>query len=176
MAHAQMKALMAVVSTQADQRLAEVEADLMQTRLLLAEAVEKLGSAFMEIHQAVDMQQQTLISLLDDGASVAACAARLEPFRNEIGRQVGAAVTGLQFQDLTSQLAGRMARHLADLRDLFGALDTPDAALPGSESEALLAMLNLMNERVGAHCNERAGSVRCTVGQQHMESGDIELF
>jgi len=67
-------------------------------------------------------------------------------------------------------------QHLAGLRDVFGALDANGAVLPESGDEALLAMLGDISDRVGARCSELAGSVRSTVNQRHMNSGDIELF
>mgnify|MGYP003451331253 FL=1 len=77
---------------------------------------------------------------------------------------------------MTSQLIGRMVQHLAGLRDVFGALDANGSLLPESSNEALLATLSQISDRVGACCTERAGGVRSTVNQRHMNSGDIELF
>lgn len=168
--------LLTGVSAHGDQHLAEVERDLVQMDVLLDEAVKKLCASFMAIHQAVDLQQEALNSVLQEGVSPAESAARFEALRGEISRHVGAAVTGLQFQDMTSQLIGRMAQHVAGLRDVFGALDTNGAVLPDSNNEALLQTLGQISDRVGACRSERAGGVRSTVNQRHMDSGDIELF
>jgi hypothetical protein len=59
---------------------------------------------------------------------------------------------------------------------VVGALDTNNTVLPESSNEALLATLSHISDRVGACCTERAGGVRSTVNQRHMNSGDIELF
>ena len=173
----QVMRLLSGVSVHGDQHLAEVERDLVQMDALLSEAIKKLCTSFMAIHQAIDLQQETLKGMLSTEKTAPEQAARLEALREEIGQHVGAAVTGLQFQDMTSQLIGRMVQHLAGLRDVFGALGTKGSAdLPESGSEEMLAMLSHISDRVGARCTELAGTVRSTVNQRHMESGDIELF
>lgn len=152
--NAQVMRLLSGVSAQGEQHLAEVERDLAQMDVLLDEAIRKLCASFMAINHAVGAQREMLDRVLSAGAAAPDCAARFEALGDEISRHVGAAVTGLQFQDMTSQLTGRMKRHLAELRDVLGALDANGPAPPES----------------------RAGIVRSTVNQRHMESGDIELF
>jgi hypothetical protein len=172
----QVVRLLSGVSVHGDQHLAEVEQDLVQMDVLLDEAIKKLCASFMAIHQAVAMQQEALNVMLSDGMSKADYAERSKAIHGEIKRHVGAAITGLQFQDMTSQLIRRMTLHLTGLRDVFGALDANGAALPDNGDEALLTMLNHISDRVGAHFSELEGGVRSTVNQRHMESGDIELF
>ncbi|MHB1052934.1 MAG: chemotaxis protein [Thiobacillus sp.] len=172
----QVMHLLSGVSMHGDQHLAEVERDLVQMDVLLEEAIKKLGSSFMAIHHAISKQQETLDSMLSEERSSPDLAIRLEAIQSEINGHVGAAITGLQFQDMTSQLIGRMVNHLTGLRGVFGELDSSEAALPESGNEALLERLNQISDRVGARCTELAGGVRSTVNQRHMESGDIELF
>ena len=175
--NAQVMRLLSDVSAHGDQHLAEVERDLVQMDALLGEAIKKLCTNFMAIHHAIGLQQETLKSLLSVEQVAPELAARMEALREELGQHVGAAITGLQFQDMTSQLIGRMVQHLAGLRDVFGALGANGAAdLPESGSDEMLAMLNHISDRVGARCGELAGVIRSTVNQRHMESGDIELF
>ncbi len=168
--------LLSGVSIHGDQHLAEVERDLVQMDVLLNEAIKKLCTNFMAIHHAIDLQQETLKSMLSAGKPVPEQSACLDTLREEIGQHVSAAVTGLQFQDMTSQLIGRMVQHLAGLRDVFGALGNGASDLPESGSEEMLVRLNRINDRVDARCSELEGAVRSTVNQHHMESGDIELF
>ncbi len=171
----QVMHLLADVSLHGEQHLVEVERDLMQMEMLLDDAIKKLCASFMAIHQAVT-QQQTLNSMLSDDGSNADYITRFEALHGEIHRHVGAAVTGLQFQDMTSQLIRRMVLHLAGLRDVFGALDTNGSVHPESTHDSLLEVLDHISDRVGARCTELAAGVRSTVNQQHMESGEIELF
>jgi len=172
----QVMHLLSGVSIHGDQHLAEVERDLVQMDVLLEEAIKKLGSSFMAIHLAISKQQETLGSMLSEDGSSPDLAVRLGAIQSEINGHVGAAITGLQFQDMTSQLIGRMVNHLTGLRGVFGELDSSETALPESGNEALLERLNQISDRVGARCTELAGGVRSTVNQRHMESGDIELF
>ena len=172
----QIMHLLSGVSTHGDQHLAEVERDLVQMDVLLDEAIKKLCASFMAIHQAVAQQQEALNNMLANGTSAPEYAARFNVIQDELNRHVGTAVTGLQFQDMTSQLIRRMVLHLAGLRGVFGALDTDGAVLPESANETLLTMLDHISDRVDARCIALAGGVRSTVNQRHMESGDIELF
>jgi len=175
--NSQVMRLLAGVSVHGDQHLAEVERDLVQMDVLLNEAIKKLCTSFMAIHRAIELQQETLKGVLSAGKPAPEQAARLEALREEIGRHVGAAVTGLQFQDMTSQLIVRMVQHLSGLRGVFGALGIDGSAdLPESGNEEMLAMLDHISDRVGARCSELACFARSTVNQRHMESGDIELF
>lgn len=174
--NAQVMRLLSGVSVHGEQHLAEVERDLMQMNVLLDEAIKKLYASFMAIHHAIELQQDAVADLQGQGMPVPEYAARFEALRGEINQHIGTAVTGLQFQDMTSQLIGRMTQHLSGLRDVFAALDTQDPTLPQSGDDALLAMLNHINDRVDERVSGRAGGVRSTVNQRHMESGDVELF
>jgi len=171
----QILRLLSGMSVHGDQHLAEVEKDLAQMNVLLDEAIKKLYASFMAIHQAVELQQQALISLQHDSTPLPEVA-HFEALRGEISQHVGAALTGLQFQDMTRQLISRMAQHLAGLRDMCGALDADESALAAGGDEALQAMLNHLTERVDARFSGLACGLRSTVNQRHMESGDIELF
>jgi hypothetical protein len=168
--------LLSGVSAHGDQHLAEVERDLVQMNVLLDEAIKKLCASFMAIHHTVDLQHEALNGLLADSMPTPEFAARFEALRGEIGQHVGAAVTGLQFQDMTSQLIGRMARHLAGMRDVFGALAINGSVSLDSGNEVLGAVLDTISDRVTTRFSELEGVVRSTVNQRHMESGDIELF
>lgn len=168
--------LLSGVSEYGDLHLAEVERDLAQMDVLLTEAIKKLCESFMAIHQVVDRQQKAVKALLAGGTHTPEDVARLEALRSEIDQHVGAAVTGLQFQDMTSQLIGRMARHLVGLREVIGALDVSESVMPEAGNDATLMMLNDISDRVTSRFSELEGVVRSTVNQRHMESGDIELF
>lgn len=173
----QVKCLLSGVSDHGDRHLAEVETDLVQMNSLLGEAIKKLGASFMAIHGALCIQQDTVNLLLSGGTPAPECVARLEAIHGEIGQHVNAAVTGLQFQDMTSQLIGRMVTHLAGLRDVFGALGTGSSnVLPESDQEDIVTLLNSINQMLAQRSIALEGSVRKAVSQRHMESGDIELF
>ena len=171
----QVMNLLSGVSSHGDQHLAEVERDLAQMDVLLGEAIKKLCASFMAIHQAVEKQQEAMGSMLSDDMSPSDYAARLETIQSEINRHVGAAVTGLQFQDMTSQLIGRMGQHLTGLREVFGELDAKEVFQADGSDEDLQEKLNRISDRIGERCSAQSG-IRSSVSQRHMDSGDIELF
>jgi len=167
--------LLSAVSAHGDRHLVELEQDLVQMDALLAEAINKLVASFMALSQAVERQQGVFDSLA--GASPPPeAAAQLDALRAEIAGHIGAAVTGLQFQDMTSQLVGRMTQHMEGLRAVFGTLDVCPVEAPDGGSEAALAVLNDISDSVMARFAELEGVARSTVNQRHMDSGDIELF
>lgn len=174
--NAQVMHLLSGVSSHGDLKLAEVERDLAQMDGLLDEAIKKLCASFMAIHEAVAKQQQALGSMLGDETPSAEYSARLETLQGEINRHVGAAITGLQFQDMTSQLIGRMVKHLTGLRDVFGELDASRPVADERGYEDLVDKLDQISSRVCARCAEQTEKVRSSVSQRHMESGEIDLF
>ena len=175
--NSQVKRLLSGVSEHGDQHLAEVETDLVQMNILLGEAIKKLGSSFMAIHSALCIQQETVSALLSGRTPAPECIARFHAIHGEIGQHVNAAVTGLQFQDMTSQLIGRMVTHLTELRDVFGALDAGSSnLLPESGHEEIAVLLNDINKVLAERRKALDGVLRSAVSQRHMESGDIELF
>jgi len=115
----ELRSLLAAVSDHGKQHLVEVEADLLQTTFLLSEAIEKLSTSFMAVHEAVTEQQQVLDALLADHRFGKEEIERLEAFKQKIGKEVNAAVTGLQFQDLTDQLLTRTIKRVNGLKDLL---------------------------------------------------------
>lgn len=174
---AKVMRLLSGVSEHGDRHLVELEQDLVQMNALLDEAIGKLITSFMALNQAVERQQAAFDSVA--GSSLTPeVATQLGALRAEIAGHVGAAITGLQFQDMTSQLVGRMTRHLEGLRAVFGALEVCPVETPAGENtgDAALAVLNDISDSVMARFAELDGVARSTVNQRHMDSGDIELF
>ncbi|CAN5240830.1 hypothetical protein BH11PSE11_BH11PSE11_17260 [soil metagenome] len=173
----QVKQLLSGVSDHGTQHLTEIETDLAQTTVLLAEAIEKLGASFMAIHAAVCAQQETLDQLLAADGPTPELAAKLSAGKNEIGHHVNAAVTGLQFQDMTSQLISRTMLRIAGLRDVLDTLGEGGADLvPDSESAEIEALVKNVNELIREKSLRLGSASWKAVSQTHMDSGDIELF
>ena len=176
----QVKHLLSGVSEHGLQHLAEVETDLIQTALLLGEAIEKLGASFVAIHGAVTAQQNTIDQLLSGQTRTdefAEFSEQLKAERAEIGCHLNAAVTGLQFQDLTSQLINRTVRRVAGLREYLGTLGSGgDGMLEDSDSRHVTQLLNRINAALAIQNDQLKGVLRKAVKQHHMGSGDIELF
>ena len=138
---------------------------------MLEAAIGKLSTAFLALHDTVARQQAVLEQSLQDGCAVVGCSEAQHRLRGEIERQVAAAVTSLQFQDMASQLIGRMAGHLGGVRQIFDTLDTHAAAF--AVHEPALAPLT---ERLALHGATLAAHAPRQVVQHGLEHGDIELF
>jgi hypothetical protein len=172
-----VKRLLSGVSDHGRKHLTEVEADLLQTGLLLDEAIEKLSASFLAIHGAVCAQQETVELLLAGGTPSAAQRARLETMQGEIGAHVSAAITSMQFQDLTSQLIDRTLKRVTGLREFLGTLGSHGAQiLPESENEQIVDMLGKVSMALAIQSLELRSVLRKVVCQKHLESGSIELF
>ena len=173
----QVKHLLSNLSDHGTRHLTEIETDLAQTSFLLGEAIEKLGASFMAIHEAVSAQQETIGLLLSGTVSTPEIAGRIKARHDEIGRHVNAAVTGLQFQDMTSQLIGRTVKRVTGLREVLGSLGSRSSGmLPESDMEEIIATLNNINKTLEEQSVKLESALWKAVCQTHMESGDIELF
>ncbi len=173
----QVKQLLSGVSDHGAQHLNEVQTDLTQTSFLLGEAIEKLGASFMAIHAAVCAQQDTVDLLVAGAAPTPEIAEKLQVMQGEIGRHVNAAVTGLQFQDMTSQLIDRTVKRVTGLRDVLGALGSGGSGvLPESDTGEIVDLLKNINALLEEQSIRLESVSWKAVSQTHMESGDIELF
>lgn len=172
-----VKRLMSGVSDHGKRHLTEVETDLIQTELLLEEAIEKLTANFIAINSAVGAQQETIRLLLDGGTPNEEQAARLAGMHGEVGVHVNAAITSMQFQDMTSQLLERTIKRVTGLREFLGTLGAHSAAMdPESDSEQIAELLGQVSMALAIQSLELRSVLRKSVNQQHLESGDIELF
>ncbi|NEX62651.1 chemotaxis protein [Noviherbaspirillum galbum] len=173
----QVKHLLSNLSDHSAQHLKEVETDLVQTSFLLGEAIQKLGASFIAIHEAISAQQDAVDLLLSGAQPTPEIAERLKTKHQEIGQHVNAAVTGLQFQDMTSQLIGRTVRRVTGLRDVLGDLANGTATLPSHGNiDDIIQTLNGINTVLEEQSVKLESALWKAVCQTHMDSGDIELF
>lgn len=173
----ELRSLLATAADHGKQHLVEVEADLLQTTDLLSEAIEKLGVSFMAVHEAVTLQQAVLNSLMMNHQFDSEESKELEKLKNKIGEEVNAAVTGLQFQDLTSQLLARTIKRVNGLKELLNELGKhSDGMDPEHEHEEIAKFLDEMSLNLHAGSRALSGGLRRSVDQQDMATGDIELF
>lgn len=187
---AELRGLLAAVSEHGKQHLAEVEADLTQTSYLLSEAIEKLGASFMAIHAASAEQQALFEALLQQEktqpqSSLSDTALeerqaqllKLETLKQTIASEANAAVTGLQFQDLTSQLITRTIKRINGLRDILDELAMHGNEIdPEYEHDEIARFLEQMHKTFYAGSHALSGGLRRAVSQQDMATGDIDLF
>ena len=172
-----VKRLLSGVSDHGRRHLTEVETDLIQTGLLLEEAIEKLSFNFMAIHKTVEAEQATIQLLLDGGTATPEQRAQLEALQGQVGGYVNAAITSMQFQDMTSQLLDRTLKRVTGLREFLGTLGAHGAEmLPDSDNEQIVELLGKVSMALAIQSLELRSVLRKAVSQQHLESGDIELF
>lgn len=173
----QVKRLLSSLSDRGSRHLSEIETDLVQTDILVSGAIEKLAASFIAMHAAIEKQQQAVDALLSGSAPTAEITEKLNAARIEIARHANAAVTGLQFQDLTSQLIGRTVTRINGLRDVLDGIGTNVAGMPAQcDAEDIIAALEGINKMLEKR-SEKLDSMRWkAVSQTHMGSGDVELF
>src|SRR3954469_6724559 len=172
-----VKRLLSGVSDHGKKHLTEVETDLIQTELLLEEAVDKLTASFMAIHSTVGARQDSINLLLAGGTPSPEETEKLGGMSGEVGQHVNSAITSMQFQDMTSQLIDRTLKRVTGLREFLGTLGSHGAdILPEAGSEEIVDLLGKVSMALAIQSLELRSVLRKAVNQQHLESGDIELF
>ena len=172
-----VKRLLSGVSAHGRRHLTEVETDLLQTELLLEEAIDKLTASFLAIHGAIGARQALLDRLLAGEALSDEERLLLSHMSDEIGQHVNSAITSMQFQDMTSQLIDRTLKRVTGLREFLGTLGEHGAdILPDSGSEEIIDRLGKVSMALAIQSLELRSMLRKSVEQRHLESGDVELF
>ncbi|MDX1914531.1 MAG: chemotaxis protein [Methylophilus sp.] len=173
----ELRLLLAAVANHGEQHLAEVEADLQQTTFLLNEAIEKLSASFLAVHELTCQQQQLIENSQREKQVSAALSNALDGYKDQIGHQVNAMVTGLQFQDMTNQLLQRTIKRVNGLKDLLQELSAHGYDMAAEqEHDDIVKFLASINESFDAGSHALSGNLRKAVGQHDMATGDIDLF
>ncbi|MDB5760077.1 MAG: hypothetical protein JWM30_3366 [Burkholderia sp.] len=167
--------LLTDVSAEGIAHLEEVQADLAQTRLLLAEAIGRLSDGFGALHAAVSVQRaaaQQLQQQQSDSGGGGDGQAQLRDAAAAIDIQVQAMVTALQFEDMTSQLIAQAGRRIAGLQGILAGVGDGAQGLATGD----LTQLESLRAAMAAQSRELDGLLARSVDQRHLESGDITLF
>jgi hypothetical protein len=173
----QVKQLLSGVSDHGVAHLLEVETDLVQTTILLAEAIEKLGENFLDLHSSITSQEAQILELVNTGLVPKDNVDKLAKIQTDIAVHINRAVTSLQFQDLTSQLISRTVQRSAGLRELLSTLDVVGNVIPSDGGmDEISQVLTEITDKLEQQSIELKSLLRKTVNQQHLNSGDIELF
>lgn len=176
----ELKRLLLNSSEVGDVHLSKIEADLIQTDILLDEAITKLTEGFMALHQTLAEQQQELDLLL--GGKKAATPenlAHVKALRDKVNQHIHATVTGLQFQDMTSQLLERVVRRVIGLREVLKIVNGGGTALQPENNPSLdeiEVLLRQTDVAMETKMKELETILWRAVRQTRMESGDIDLF
>lgn len=173
----ELRTLLSAVSEHGDKHLMEVEADLQQIVFLLNEAIEKLVSSFSQVNALVEQQQALLVDLDAQGKLTMAEAASLNRYKLDIGNEINAVVTGMQFQDMTNQLLQRNINRVNGLKDLLQALAEHGHEMDADkEHEDISRFLEDIHHNLHTGSHALSGNLRKVVGQKDLTSGDIDLF
>lgn len=173
----ELRELLAAVSSHGDWHLLEIETDLQQTAFLLDEAIEKLGNSFMTVYAHL-MEQQAAIQLLADAGKLQVEeVAQLHVFQDNIGQEVNKVVTGMQFQDMTNQLLQRTINRVHGLKMLLQELSSHQFPMSADdEKEEIRQFIRQLNQNFDQGSQHLTGSLRKSVSQQDMATGEIDLF
>jgi hypothetical protein len=176
----ELKRLLLETSEVGDVHLSKIEADLIQTDILLDEAIAKLTDGFMSLHNTLQEQQQEFDLLLSGKkAATPENLAHLRGLREKINQYIHVIVTALQFQDMTSQLLERVVRRIIGLREVLklmhgcGEQIKPQEQMAMADIEVLLDKTSML---MGAKMKDLETVLWRAVRQTRMESGDIDLF
>lgn len=164
--------LLTDVSAKGIAHLEEVQADLAQTRLLLAEAIARLSDGFGGLHAAVSVQRRAAEQLQEQAASGGDGQEQLRAAAAAIDTHVQAMVTALQFEDMTSQLIAQAGRRVAGLLGILAGVGDGAQGLASGD----LTRLDTLRAAMAAQSRELDGLLARSVDQRHLESGDITLF
>ncbi|MET0964216.1 MAG: chemotaxis protein [Noviherbaspirillum sp.] len=165
--------LLSDVSAEGIAHLEAVQADLAQTRLLLAEAISRLSGGFGALHAAVSAQRMAAEELQrQPDSNSAAGQETLRQAAAAIDVQVQAMVTALQFEDMTSQLIAQAGRRIAGLLGILAGVGDGAQSLASGGPDQLDALRAAM----AAQSRELDGLLARSVEQKHLESGEITLF
>jgi hypothetical protein len=174
---AKVQHLLSTLSDHSTVHLLGAETDLAQTNLLLSEAIDKLSASFMAIHEAVTEQQVAIDHIMAGAAPTPEIVDALKSSQARVASNVHSAVTGLQFQDMTSQLIGRTIRRVNGLHDVMKVLGSNSVHMhPANEADETILLVDNVSKVLEDQTRELETMLRKAVSQTHMESGGIDLF
>jgi hypothetical protein len=172
----ELQRLLSHVSEHGSQHLQDAEDDLDQTLFLLAQAIQTLSKGFMQINQLVNTQQNLLDQVLAALRITAETTDEFVVLREKIHAEINTVVTGLQFQDLTTQLITRSIKRISGLRELLNVLASHPVNIGDAQNASVEALLETMHDSLSARSGALKDGLTQEVKQKHMVSGDIELF
>jgi hypothetical protein len=145
--------------------LLEAADDVCQTRLILNEAIIKLERSFYGIQDEL-AQQQCISEATGQDIGLDRLTSHLHQ-----------AIIGLQFHDLTDQLLQRVNARFDGLREILTVMDYKKTMASSPEqTEDFSLYLAEADEALIALSIKLQSALSKSLRQQHMGSGDVELF
>ena len=177
-------------------QLAIVRGELDQVQNLLLDAGQKLVGSFTSINAQMQSQQQLIMAITSDRAAsgsgleeahrvsdeLTAAAAELAHITLQMERDVSAAVTALQFQDIVTQLLGHVGRRadvLSGVADKIGALAGVLAAEGGPAIDDAIrtqGLRRVCEELAALAASVHQATIMNPVRQTSMATGEVEMF
>ncbi len=173
----ELHVLLDELSVNGAQHLVQAETDLMQTNFLLSTAIEQLAASFMQINLQINAQHAELEKLIHEKSLDQCHVATFSGFKEKIADEINSVITALQFQDLTNQLLTKTMERLNGLRNALSELSANESSDPALDNHiAAQGRLQKVNKNLCLTHGDLQAGLRKQVTQEHMESGDIELF
>lgn len=176
----ELRRLLLEIGSVGEHHLKHIEADLIQTDVLLDEAIGVLTQSFSKLFQVIQEQQDEIDLLLrGKKAATPENLQHLASLKAAVDQQINVMVTGLQFQDMTSQLLERIVRRVNGLREVLGIVTENSKQLPikaDSSPEEISEVLSQMLDKMSKKMAELENILWRSVRQTRMESGDVDLF
>lgn len=181
--NSQLKMLLSDISSHSSRHLKEIQSDLVQTNVLLDEAITLLTVSFKGIAKEVGAYQEAMVNWLPPESTGRTPeelerALHMMDINKLLTLHINAAVTRLQFEDITSQLIRRASRRVDGLREILECLS--HAALEELENgmghSHKADWLEQLLEGVIAKSQLIDDQLRKAVAQRRLECGGMELF
>ena len=170
-------------TTQFSQQINAMMQSMQQSVRQTEEAIQRMASQDMTFALESKSRVAEIIETMEgENRKRADAIARLGESAGQVDTQVARAVTALQFQDLVSQLVGRVRQRVDGLQEVVEVLSTLGdrvaAAGGGPEASAAIEAGRLEVQRIGARL-AGLGATRSESAESNTPSlaqGDIELF
>lgn len=148
-----------------DSHLLDAADDVCQTRLILNEAIIKLERSFYGIQDELAKQRRLAEETGNDAD------------QDRLTAHLHQAIIGLQFHDLTDQLLQRVNARFDGLREMLVVMDYKKTMVSGhDQAEDISISLRKADETLTALSVKLQLTLSKSLRQEHMGSGDVELF
>jgi len=157
----------------------------------IGDSVDGISNALQAVESAIFEMAEQESKLVDDATGkvegliekskgfnqgVAESAEEISQISEQVGAEVGAAITSLQFQDMASQLIGHVNGRLQNMSPILESLGDFTQAQQQSEQEELEIRLESLLVRLQDVSTRVENVQHNPVSQKSMDEGDIELF
>lgn len=169
-------------TTQFSQQINAMMQSMQQSVRQTEEAIQRMASQDMTFALESKSRVAEIIETMEgENRKRADAIARLGESAGQVDTQVARAVTALQFQDLVSQLVGRVRQRVDGIQEVSRELaklgDRIASAVDGKETSSAIEAMRRELERIGGRmAGLGASKGESTETNSQAPQGDIELF